>query len=113
MSIIDAGRTLSVSCTKFLPATSPLVRPFNSVLSAKATNNTSSKLRYGSFWYDDLMYRITIGEPGTRLMVDTRVVREEPRMVSSGRREEGMSDGEEGEEGSVGGMIGDDMVGAM
>jgi hypothetical protein len=53
------------------------------------------------------MYRMTMGEPGMRLMVDTKVVKDEPRMVRRGSREEGMS--EEGEVGELRG-IGDDIV---
>ena len=42
--------TLLLNLIKLLLCPSPLVLPFKTVLNAKATNKTSSKLLQGSFW---------------------------------------------------------------
>ena len=86
--------TLLLNLIKLLLCPSPLVLPFNTVLKAKATSKTSSKDLQGSFWYEDRIYRIIIGDPGILWnAVDKRLIKAEIEATiwTSGA---GISDGE-------------------
>lgn len=58
----------------------------SSVRSANATSSTSRTERHGSFWYELLMYRRIMGDPGMRWKSAVRNVSVDERSATSGMR---------------------------
>lgn len=78
--------TFSLRGTKFFPDPSARVRDCNNVLTAKIMRSTSSNVLPGSFWWDDLIYRVTTPDPGTWLHVDSSMEYVDCKKANTGSR---------------------------